>query len=664
MKLSAPLMLLTAASLLAGPAHAAQSDSDAQLAKLYFQSSAMSSAMLSPDGATLAVTMRNANGRQQLITMDPDQPASAKVAASFDDADITGVEWLGGSKLLFSVFDSQRGSGEQFGHGLYVVDKNGEHFKQLISPQWNIVSAGTHLANRTLTPAFFLLGRLPNNDKEILLGEYKGDNIGELKEVGLHRLNIETQHKVSLTFKAPDYTTGWITDKSNGEPLIAVSSRNGRYKVYRRADADSAWQLWQDVDHTSAAAWTPQLLFNGQLYASTVGPSGYSSLYQIDPATRQPSKSPIVSTPGFDAQASPLFDESQHQLLGWRFETDALGTYWTQADMAAAQAKIDAQLSDTVNLIYCQSCLSAKRWTVVSFSDRAPGTYWLYDRASNKLTPIGHAKPKIDPAKMAATEFDHYTARDGLSIPVYITRPQGSDKAPRPAVLMIHGGPYVRGGHWGWEPMRQYLASLGYTVIEPEYRGSTGYGDKLFRAGWKEWGLKMQDDMQDAVRWAAERKLIDPKRVCIAGASYGGYAALMGPIRHPDTYRCAISWVGVTDIELIETSTLSDSDEQFLKYGFKKLVADLPAERKKIEDTSPVYQADRFKVPLLIAYGSDDRRVPIEHGNRWRKAAEKAGVDMDWVVYSGEGHGWMKEENNIDFALRIKRLLDRTLGAN
>ncbi len=149
--------------------------------------------------------------------------------------------------------------------------------------------------------------------------------------------------------------------------------------------------------------------------------------------------------------------------------------------------------------------------------------------------------PKREPVR--------YKARDGLEIPAILTLPKGREAKNLPLVLYVHGGPYVRGTQWTWADEAAYLAALGYAVLEPDFRGSAGWGRKFFQAGWKQWGLAMQDDLVDGVEWLASRGTIDPKRVCIMGASYGGYAVMMGLARDPDRFRCGINYVGVTDIE-------------------------------------------------------------------------------------------------------------------
>jgi len=267
----------------------------------------------------------------------------------------------------------------------------------------------------------------------------------------------------------------------------------------------------------------------------------------------------------------------------------------------------------------------------------------------------------IDPARMGTTAFERIRARDGRDLPVWLTFPAGA-KGPQPAVALVHGGPWVRGRHWEWERDAQFLASRGYVVVEPEFRGSQGFGQEHFRAGWREWGRAMQDDVADAVRWAVQKGHVDPKRVCIAGASYGGYATLMGLVRDADLYRCGAAWVAVTDPRLLfKWSYTGDTAETSRLYDLPKMIGDPVADAERLAEATPVLQAARIKAPLLVAFGGSDRRVPIEHGNALRDALVKAGSPPEWIVYDDEGHGWLRAANRLDFAQRLERFLDRNL---
>jgi dipeptidyl aminopeptidase/acylaminoacyl peptidase len=263
---------------------------------------------------------------------------------------------------------------------------------------------------------------------------------------------------------------------------------------------------------------------------------------------------------------------------------------------------------------------------------------------------------------MATREMLRFPARDGLSIPVHITTPKGI-KGPFPTVVLVHGGPYVRGGEWRWDAESQFLASRGYLVIEPEFRGSTGFGAKHFVSGWKQWGLAMQDDLADAAQWAIKKGLSDPKRVAIAGSSYGGYAAMMGLIKNPELFKVGVNWVGVSDIDLMYTARWSDTSRQWKDYGLPVLVGDRVKDREQFILTSPLKQAAKLTQPILMAYGDEDTRVPIAHGYAMRDALKKHNGSVEWITYKDEGHGWVLEANNIDFWTRVAKFLDTNLVA-
>jgi len=249
---------------------------------------------------------------------------------------------------------------------------------------------------------------------------------------------------------------------------------------------------------------------------------------------------------------------------------------------------------------------------------------------------------------------------------VWVTLPPGfkpGQPAP-PAVVMVHGGPWVRGGNWEWSPTEQFLASRGYAVIAPEFRGSTGFGQAHFRAGFKQWGQAMQDDVADALLWARKEGLAGPK-ACIAGASYGGYATLMGLVRHPELWRCGAAWVAVTDLVLLVQGSWwveDDVSRDVRRLTLPQMVGDPKSELDMLKANSPVEQAARIKTPLFLAFGEQDVRVPLEHGKRMREALIKAGNPPEWVTYPDEAHGWRQVSAQVDFATRLERFLARHLG--
>lgn len=251
-----------------------------------------------------------------------------------------------------------------------------------------------------------------------------------------------------------------------------------------------------------------------------------------------------------------------------------------------------------------------------------------------------------------------------MSIPALLTLPRGVDAKKLPLVVLAHGGPYVRGVDWEWNRERQFIASRGYAVLEPDFRGSEGHGWKLFSGGFKQWGLAMQDDLADGVAELVKRGIVDKDKVCIAGASYGGYAVVMGLIRHPEVYRCGVSWVGVTDIDLMYSVGWSDTaDSDWARYGMPKRVGDPEKDRAQLDATSALRQAGRLKLPLLMAYGLEDVRVPYEHGRRLRDALKPHNPNVEYLEYGGEGHGWRLPPTNIDFWTRVEKFLARHIGS-
>ncbi|WP_377156172.1 alpha/beta hydrolase family protein [Roseateles sp. UC29_93] len=214
-----------------------------------------------------------------------------------------------------------------------------------------------------------------------------------------------------------------------------------------------------------------------------------------------------------------------------------------------------------------------------------------------------------------------------------------------------------------WDGWAQFLASRGYLVIEPEFRGSEGYGDKHYRDGFRQWGQAMQDDIADSLVWARQQKLASD-RACIAGASYGGYATLMGLAKDGALYRCGVAWLGVTDLMLLvkgDSWVDDDLGSSYRSYMAPTMVGDAVKDADMLKANSPVLLADRIRAPLLLAYGERDVRVPIEHGERMRDALVKAGRPPEWITYRGEAHGFGNLDNSVDFAKRVEVFLAKHL---
>ncbi|MDQ2820855.1 MAG: prolyl oligopeptidase family serine peptidase [Pseudomonadota bacterium] len=402
---------------------------------------------------------------------------------------------------------------------------------------------------------------------------------------------------------------------------------------------------------------------DGTLYVTTSINNATSSLHRFNFATGKVDPEALMAAPGYDFSGRLIHNRSK--LLGAELTTDMRADVWFDGGMQAVQTAIDKAMPATTNILTVATDPAATNVLIESYSDKVPSRYALFNKKTGELSKIGESYPKIDSARMGTQKMVSYKARDGLTIPALLTLPPGSNGKNLPMVVLVHGGPWVRGASWEWEPESQFLASRGYAVLEPHFRGSTGLGYDHFAASFKQWGLSMQNDIADGTRWAATQGYADANRVCIAGASYGGYAVLMGLVNDPALYKCGVEWAGVTDINLLYTDTwLSESDvsQAYKQYGMPRLIGDQVKDAAQLKATSPIEQASRITQPLLLAYGGADRRVPIEHGKLFYEKVKKTNPRVQWVVYGNEGHGWYLPETRIDFWTKVEKFLGENIG--
>ncbi|MBV8605795.1 MAG: S9 family peptidase [Pelomonas sp.] len=633
----------------------------------FFKPAEWSGATLSPDGKRLAIVYTAAGQRGKLIVVDlADAGKKSRAVAGFDDLDVGNIHWVNDHRLVYSLWDGNGSTRLPIWPGLWAVDDNGEHNRRLAYNADAPSTTGTQITDRTLPWNWTLHEVLRDGSDDVIVADHLFDASGQPVAIQPMRLDTRNGAKRSVVDNPPDHAFNWWIDP--GGKVIAVETTD-KGKSRLLVPDGGGWRTLSEGNAYTNAGKRLQALtayVPGYLFLVAGDPDHKSDtevLARLDLAKPDAPPEALVALPDFDFAGWPVVDAESRRLLGVQFESDAWGSYWFDAKLKALQGEIDKQLPTTVNMIDCNNCSDAL--LVVASSDRQPPVYYRFDRAEHKLTPLINSRPWIDPAQMGRREFLRFRARDGMEIPVMITHPPGPARGKRPAVVLVHGGPWVRGTHWAewsWHAEAQFLASRGYVVIEPEFRGSTGYGDKLFRASFKQWGRAMQDDVSDAMDFAVAKGWVDPKRVCIGGASYGGYATLMGLAKEPDRYRCGFEWVGVTDIELMYSIGWSDSTNDWKDYGMPQMIGDRDKDADQLAATSPIRLAARIDKPLLLAYGGEDRRVPLKHGEAFRDAVKVHNDEVDWVVYPNEGHGWRALETNVDFWTRVEKLLARTIG--
>ncbi|MBN8505910.1 MAG: S9 family peptidase [Burkholderiales bacterium] len=646
----------------------------------FFKNPALHEVLLSPSGKRMAMSVPAANGRVGVFTIDlqgNDFPGSRAIV--FSDGDVPRFQWVDDERIVFSVTDLQATLGKAYEQapGLYAVRYDGKDLRYLVEIQGRPFVTGTDRIKSLPWNHMLLHVPAPSEDQsgsageEVIVGEmsFVGNELNHLAPMWLNTRTAKTR-PLSIARVPCGVRRWWFS--AQGEPRAALCVNKGRESLH--------W--YRPAQEGKEAHWT--LLAEGPLYQMGLRPqwvgqgdtlyvehhggaAGESVVAPFDFSKNAPGAT-LINAPGFDFEGSLLGDREGKALLGVRLTTDAEQTIWFDAARKAAQEKVDAALPGRVNRIQCRRCGSEDAVILVrSFSDRDPGQLFLWRQADDggkgRWHRVGKVRPEIQPEQMAGTDLQRIRTRDGRDLPVWITRPAKANQA-LPAVVLVHGGPWVRGRRWDWQEFPQFLASRGYVVIEPEFRGSDGYGQAHLRAGFKQWGQAMQDDVADALLWAQKEKLASSE-ACIVGASYGGYSTLMGLIRHPELYRCGSAWVAVTDPFLfLEGSwwVRDDISRTGRRYGLPQMVGDVDKDRDMLLANSPLAQAARIKKPLQLIWGSDDQRVPIQHGKRLREAMQTAGQEPEWIVFEGEAHGVRKTENQVELAKRLEAFLAKHLG--
>ena len=620
----------------------------------------MLGAVLSPDGLRLALRTVAKHGRAVLTVLELSTMAPTVVYGS-DEADVGHVVWVNNERLAFDLTDRDTPEGKiDAAPGLFAVNHDGSALRQLVERQYTFVRGSDDLK---LAPwnTFLLGGTTLRRGDEVLVVRpeaYDGKDVGYIK---LLRLNTKTGR--SEPIDGPPHAVEWVADPQ-GNLRVAVTRQAEKGALLWRDPKTDQWRTLSEFNvYTGESDFQVRHVgADGQLYVTAQHGADKLAMWLIKPTSGEWSAKPLVQSPQFDVDAQVLAREDR--VLGLRFTIDAEVTQWLDPDMAALQAQIDKVLPRTVNRLSLPWTGDAPWVLIEAFADIQPSLYFLFNRQTRKFTRLGAQRPDIVAKEMSAMEMVRFKARDGLEIPAWLSLPKGAEKQKNlPMVVLVHGGPFVPAPSWRWDAEVQFLNARGYAVLQPQFRGTRGFGAAHFRAGWRQWGKAMQTDLADAARWAIAQGYADPKRIAIAGASYGGYATLMGLLREPNLFRCGVAWVGVTDLDMLYSVNWSDMSDSWKLHGMPAMVGDRVKDGADLKENSPLTHAAKIRQPMLLAYGAADRRVPLVHGEAFRKAVGSGDAPVEWVVYDNEGHGWRAPANQIDFWNRTARFLDKNLAA-
>ncbi|MBL8512673.1 MAG: S9 family peptidase [Betaproteobacteria bacterium] len=629
----------------------------------------MASLNISPNGKYLAVTMPN-RGRMNLSIVDL-EARSANALTGYEEFDVQGIVWIGNDRLLYSLGqnNSPTGPGAFDGGGLFVISRDGKETKRLSSTVREARARGDSVFR-----GLNFYRRIPGSTDEVIAS----GNMTSADSTDLYRLNLNTGKFTLLTQGRPsDFTSRWILDKNLVPRIVTGGIRDTLTSVvYYRAGEGSPWTEIARYERDKGPILVPLAIESDDktLQVAYNGGRDTMGVFKFDPITKKLGEL-IAAHPRFDMGADASGDRvagvitepETDKLIGYAVDAGKPEVVWLDEKNAGIQKALDAALPGMING-FRRLPGNDKRLLVTSYSSTRPVRWYLFDQEMRTLERIGISRPWLE-GKLTEQRVMSFKTRDGLDIAGYYFLPKDYKPGTKlPTVVHIHGGPGVRadsyGGGFGTIE-GQLFASHGYAVIVPNFRITPGLGSKIYYSGFGSFGRQMSDDHEDAVKWGIEQGFVDPDRVCMSGASYGGYATLQALVRNTNgMWKCGVAGLAVTDLQYQITSRDVDFVASEASVNFWKTMLGIKTTDDPVLRTiSPVYNAEKIKRPVMFYSGQDDSRVPIPQINRMVAELEKAGNPAEHhIVKAKEGHGFGRLENNIDNYTKILAFLDKHIG--
>ncbi|GAB3357131.1 alpha/beta hydrolase family protein [Lysobacter tyrosinilyticus] len=618
----------------------------------YVKKDAFNDVQLSPNGDYYAATVKLEDRTALVVIRRADNKLTANIGAGKNTV-VDDFWWVSPERVVasiaekFGALDRPQATGE-----LYAVNADGSHTENLVGYRVQ-GRAGSHIQpKKEEAVSAFVVDDLPSDDKNIIIQVWPW---GDDPYTRAEKMDVYTGRRALLA-RAPVRRADFTTDNKGVVRFAHGAGADNVSKLYYRKGDGADWQLINDegttglVEHPIGFSADDKLAyFQAEQKA---GPDAIVS-YDVESGKRttvlrdddaDPAR--IIYRNGTRIPVGAVFMDGKPRTA---FLDDASPEARTYRSLEAAfpgeTVTITSQTADGKLVLFQVS------------SDRNPGDYYTYDLTTKKAAHQVSRRDWFDPAKMASMKPIQLKARDGLTLNGYLTLPTAGGDKNLPLIVMPHGGPFGIQDVWGFDTEPQLLASAGYAVLQLNFRGSGGYGEAFESAGAKQWGGTMQDDVTDATRWAIQQGIADAGRICIYGASYGGYAALMGVAKEPTLYKCAAGYVGVYDLPTMHTHgdiQQRGSGETYLKEWI--------GARDELGAVSPNRMADRIKVPVFLAAGGEDERAPIEHSRKMEAALKAAGVPVETLYYDTEGHGFYLEAHQLEYYTRLLAFLGKHLG--
>ena len=535
-------------------------------------------------------------------------------------------------------------------HLLYLQDIGGDE-------NWHVYSVDLETkVVRDLTPFQGIRAQNILTDKKFPKQILVGLNLRDRRVFDMHRVDLTTG-AVVLDTENPGDVVGWITDSAfQIRGAMAQNPKDASQTLRVRDGMDAAWRdllTWPFGENGGGTAFTAD---GKAIFAETSIGADTTRLVKVDVATGKELET-IAVNPKVDVGPVVIHPDSK--------VVQAVGFNYFKNDWTVLDPSIKDDFAVIAKLQRGEFYLSGrdradKNWIVTYQTDDGPVAWYAYNRNSRKAELLFVNQSALAKYTLARMEGVVIKVRDGRELVGYLTLPVGVEPRGLPFVLNVHGGPWAR-DTWGYDPEAQWFANRGYATLQVNFRGSTGFGKAYLNAGNGEWGVgKMQDDLTDAVKWAIAKGIANPKKVCIYGGSYGGYATLAGLVFTPDLYTCGVDIVGPSNIK-----TLFASIPPYwapIKSEFVMRVGDVEKDEALNQKISPLFHADKVKVPLIIAQGANDPRVNIRESDQMVEAMRAKKLPVTYIVYTDEGHGFARPVNRLDFYGRVDEFLATYLG--
>lgn len=590
---------------------------------------------LSPNG-DLVVFVKRVQGTRAVVVLDTVlRKSTALMTAATEEFEVTWCRFKSDDRVLCGLSGTQfDGDGQPYPvTRLISMDATGQS-KPRVLVQNSTKGWASQFQDRVLDWQV--------EDPKHVLIELSGES-GPFPAV--QSLDVYTGAlKITLRSHYPILT--WSTDRAGVVRFGAGYDKNQATYITRdSAEADwrtlAKWGLGEaDFDVVGFGPTAGTLLV-------TANHEGRAAVFQMD-LTEKTDRQLLFSDTSVDVE-EPIYWPNDGRIVGFRYETDMPQRKLIDDEARAQYELIDSVLKDADNQVIGAS-RDGNKLLIASNRDVSPTTYYIFNVREKRMSRIGSANPALAQAPLARMKPVKITGPGGVMLPGYLTLPAGSSGKKVPLVVYPHGGPHARDS-WGFNFMVQFLASRGYAVLQVNFRGSIGYGWDWYEAGLRNWGTVMVDDITAATRWAIAEGIADPAHVCIAGWSYGGYAALMSAAREPDLYRCAVSIAGVSDLR-----ALAREDARFYG-GRKRTEYTLGTDNDELKAGSPLRAAEKIKAPVLMVHGDADIQVAVEHSRAMARALDRADKKYELVVIKEGNHSLSRYEWRETLLTRLEAFL-------